>query len=65
MSIRNDLSCRRLPRSYRQLRGDRDYEVNYFALKNTITPDQVRDLIRKHGNDRATLTEAAKALPGT
>ncbi|RWO98477.1 DUF3606 domain-containing protein [Mesorhizobium sp.] len=40
-----------------------DYEVNFFALQNNITPEQVRELIRKHGNDRATLTAAAKALP--
>ncbi|TIP30214.1 MAG: DUF3606 domain-containing protein [Mesorhizobium sp.] len=31
-----------------------DYEVNFFALQNNITPEQVRELIRKHGNDRAT-----------
>ncbi|QIA21851.1 DUF3606 domain-containing protein [Mesorhizobium sp. AA22] len=40
-----------------------DYEVNFFALQNNITPAQVRELIRRHGNDRATLTAAAKALP--
>lgn len=34
------------------------------ADKGTSTPEQVRELIRKHGNNRATLTEAAKALPG-
>ncbi|GLS34725.1 hypothetical protein GCM10010869_03130 [Mesorhizobium tianshanense] len=33
------------------------------ARQNNITPEQVRELIRNHGSDRATLTEAAKALP--
>ncbi|TIS55753.1 MAG: DUF3606 domain-containing protein [Mesorhizobium sp.] len=47
-----------------RISAEDDYEVNYFALKNNITPEQVRELIRKHGNNRATLTEAAKALPG-
>lgn len=37
--------------------------MDYFALTNNITPAQVRELIRKHGNNRATLTKAAKALP--
>lgn len=39
-----------------------DYEVEYFAKQNGITPAQVRELIQKVGNDRATLTAAAKAL---
>ncbi|TIX42263.1 MAG: DUF3606 domain-containing protein, partial [Mesorhizobium sp.] len=47
-----------------QISLDDEYEVNLFALQNNITPAQVRELIRKHGNDRATLTKAAKALPG-
>ena len=41
-----------------------EHEVEYFARQNGITTGQVHDLIRKHGNDRATLTEAAKALRG-
>jgi hypothetical protein len=39
-----------------------DYEVEYFARQNGITPAQVRALIQKVGNDRAKLTAAAKAL---
>ncbi|MDG4877681.1 DUF3606 domain-containing protein [Mesorhizobium sp. WSM4935] len=39
-----------------------DYEVGYFAKKLGLTPQQVRELIREHGNDRATLEREAKAL---
>lgn len=41
---------------------DEDYEVEYFAQKVGLTPQQVRDLIGKHGNDRAKLEREAKAL---
>ncbi|MER8423245.1 hypothetical protein NKH01_05910 [Mesorhizobium sp. M1403] len=27
--------------------------MEYFAEQNGLTPDQVRQLIRTHGNDRA------------
>ncbi|TIM50097.1 MAG: DUF3606 domain-containing protein, partial [Mesorhizobium sp.] len=46
-------------RDRNKISADDDYEVNFFALQNNITPEQVRELIRKHGNDRATLTAAA------
>ncbi|MDG4895532.1 DUF3606 domain-containing protein [Mesorhizobium sp. WSM4976] len=42
--------------------ADEDYEVEYFAQKVGLTAQQVRELIKKHGNDRATLERAAKAL---
>jgi len=45
-----------------QVSADEDYEVQYFAEKAGITPEQVRDLIRKHGNSRETLEREAKAL---
>ena len=48
-----------------RLSADDDYEVKFFALQNNITPEQVRELIRLHGNNRTTLTKAAQALPGT
>lgn len=44
--------------------GSEDYEVQYFAETNGITPDQARDLIAKHGNDRETLNAAARRLKG-
>ena len=40
-------------------------EVRYFAQKHELTDDQVRDLIKQHGNDRKTLEEAVAALKGT
>jgi hypothetical protein len=44
--------------------ADEDYEVEYFAEKAGISPQQVRQLIAKHGNDRDTLEREAKALKG-
>jgi hypothetical protein len=33
-------------------------EVRYFGKKHGLTDDQVKDLIKQHGNDRKTLEEA-------
>ena len=53
----------------KQGKGDRsrvaageEYEVRYFAEKHGITPEQVRDLIKSHGNERAKLKAAAERL---
>jgi hypothetical protein len=37
-------------------------EVRYFGKKHGLTDDQVRDLIKQHGNDRKTLEEAVAKL---
>ncbi|MES0139279.1 DUF3606 domain-containing protein [Mesorhizobium sp. M0016] len=42
--------------------ADEDYEVEYFATKTGITPQQVKELIAKHANQRETLERVAKAL---
>ena len=42
--------------------SDEDDEVEYFASKTGITPQQVRELIAKHGNSRETLEREAQAL---
>ncbi|MER9743985.1 DUF3606 domain-containing protein [Mesorhizobium sp. M0187] len=42
--------------------ADEDYEVEYFATKAGITPQQVKESIAKHGNRRETLEREAKAL---
>ncbi|WP_348633428.1 DUF3606 domain-containing protein, partial [Mesorhizobium sp. M2A.F.Ca.ET.067.02.1.1] len=42
--------------------ADEDYEVEYFAQKVWLTPQQVRELIKQHGNDRQTLEREAKSL---
>jgi hypothetical protein len=39
-------------------------EVRYFAQKHGLTDDQVRDLIKQHGNDRKTLEERVATLKG-
>jgi hypothetical protein len=41
--------------------GDEDYEVSAFARRHGMTPDEVRDMIHRIGNDRDALErEAAK-----
>ena len=40
-------------------------EVKYFANKHGLTTDQVLDLIKQHGNDRATLEQAVASSRGT
>ena len=42
--------------------GEQDYEVEYFARKHGISPDQVHQLIKEVGNDREKLDEAAAKL---
>lgn len=42
--------------------GSEDYEIRYFADQNGISVEQARDLIRRFGNDRETLTREAKKL---
>jgi hypothetical protein len=42
--------------------GGEEYEVDYFARKHGLTKDQAHDLIKKHGNDRATLDAEAEKL---
>ena len=39
-------------------------EVRYFANKHGLTSEQVLDLIKEHGNDRATLEQAAASIKG-
>ena len=38
------------------------YEVAYFAKKHSITRDRAEMLIKKFGNDRATLDAEAEKL---
>ncbi|RVA15315.1 DUF3606 domain-containing protein [Mesorhizobium sp. M7A.F.Ca.US.002.01.1.1] len=42
--------------------GDEEYEVGYFASKFQLTIPEVRELIKKHGNDQETLEREAKEL---
>lgn len=39
-----------------------DYEVSYFARKHDITVQEAEDLIKKVGNSREKLDEAAVKL---
>ena len=38
------------------------YNVDYFARKHDISPEQARELMRKIGRDRDKLNEAAAKL---
>ena len=42
--------------------GDQEYEVGYLASKFQLTIPEVRELIKKHGNDRETLAREARKL---
>ena len=42
--------------------GEQGYELRYFARKHGLTTAQATDLIRRIGNDRAKLNEAAVKL---
>ena len=42
--------------------GNEGYEVNYFANKHGITREQVRGLIKRIGNNRDKLNNAAEKL---
>ena len=46
----------------RTIAGGERYEVDYFAKKHGLTHDQVDDLIKKYGNERATLDAEAQKL---
>ena len=39
-------------------------EVRYFGKKHGLTDDQVKDLIKQHGNDRKTLEAAVASMSG-
>ena len=39
-------------------------EVRSFANKHGLTSEQVLDLIKEHGNDRATLEQAVVSIKG-
>jgi Protein of unknown function (DUF3606) len=40
--------------------GGEGYEVEYFARKHGITPEQARQLIKEHGNSRDVLDREAE-----
>lgn len=42
--------------------GGQDFEVDYLARKHGISEEQVRKLIREHGNDRAKVEAAISRL---
>ncbi|MBC2666803.1 DUF3606 domain-containing protein [Novosphingobium flavum] len=46
----------------RTMAASQGYELRYFARKHGLTTAQAMDLIRRIGNDRAKLNEAAVRL---
>lgn len=49
----------------RQVAGGQGYELRYFARKHGLTTAQAMQLIRRIGNDRARLNQAAIELRRT
>jgi len=47
-----------------RISAEEEYEVRYFAKQHRISPEQVRDLVKEHGNDRKTLDREAGKLRG-
>ncbi len=48
----------------RQVAGGEAYEVDYFAQKHGLSREKARELVDRHGNDRATLDALAEKLKG-
>lgn len=44
--------------------GSEEYEIRHFAKAIGLDVDKVRELIRRHGNDRETLEREARKLKG-
>ncbi len=57
-----DDKARRGTTDRRDVAGGEGYELRYFARKHSLTTAQAMDLIRRIGNDRAKLNEAAVKL---
>lgn len=57
-----DVKTKRDFRDRDRVSADDDYEVRYFAKHHRITPEQVRELISEHGNDRKILQREARKL---
>ena len=51
-------------RDRNRVAGGQDHEVDYFASQHGLSREQVRDLIARFGNDRATLEREARKLKG-
>ncbi|RWL42261.1 MAG: DUF3606 domain-containing protein [Mesorhizobium sp.] len=59
-----DDKSKRGARDRDRVSAEEDYEVRHFANKVGLTVQQVRDLIKQHGNDRKTLEREADKLRG-
>ncbi|MBA3449066.1 MAG: DUF3606 domain-containing protein [Pseudaminobacter sp.] len=44
------------------LSDEEEHEVLHLAETTDLSPNQARELIRRHGNDRAKLMEMAKTF---
>jgi hypothetical protein len=49
-------------RDRERVAGDEEYEVGYLASKFGLTIPEVRELIKKHGNNREVLEREAERL---
>lgn len=46
----------------RRVAAEEPYEVDHFARKHGISPDEAKELISRFGNDRATLDREAEKM---
>jgi LmbE family N-acetylglucosaminyl deacetylase len=60
--LMSDDTAQRGEADRRQVAGEQAYELRYFARKHGLTTAQAMDLIRRIGNDRPKLNEAAVKL---
>ncbi|MDE2620279.1 MAG: DUF3606 domain-containing protein [Sphingomonadales bacterium] len=58
----SDDTTKRAATDRTKVAGGEGYELRYFARKHGLTTAQAMDLIRRIGNDRAKLNEAAVRL---
>jgi len=47
---------------YRRTSKGEDFEVKHLAETTDLSPNQARELLRRHGNDWRKLDEAAKTF---
>jgi len=59
--VAHSSETKRKGRRGRSLKGE-DFEVKHLAETTDLSPDQARELLRRHGNDWRKLEEEAKTF---
>ena len=53
-------SKERQPRDMRYVGVDEEWEVQWWAVRFSVTPDELRATVREHGNDARVIEERLK-----